>query len=157
MTREDAFCEQIKLSCGFGDSYDQWLAYYLETEDPLSDIVLALLDCGDNMKEIERCLNLYCLEKPFDANGVYEKLRLELHEKYMSGAISKGEVATTLFRFSLNIPFCSFQDCCSILSDYYELAEKGMIDMERYDMALQKFLAEGGEIDTDAMWGEQTK
>lgn len=48
MTREDAYYERILLLCGYWEDYDRWLDSYLETEEPLSDIVLELLDCRGN-------------------------------------------------------------------------------------------------------------
>ncbi len=53
MTREDAYYERILLLCGYWEDYDRWLNSYLETEEPLSNIVLELLDCCGDFKEIE--------------------------------------------------------------------------------------------------------
>ena len=38
MTREDAYFERILLLSGFWEGYDEWLGWYLESEEPLSDI-----------------------------------------------------------------------------------------------------------------------
>ena len=81
MTREDAYFERILLLSGFWEGYDEWLGGYLESEEPLSDIVLELVDCGGDMKEVEYRLNLYCLEKPFNEESVHERLRLSIHFK----------------------------------------------------------------------------
>ena len=140
MTREDAYYERIKLLCGYWESYDEWLDSYIESEDPLSDIVLNLIDCRGDIKEVERFLNLYCLEKPFDEESVYCRLRIELCNKYEKGRMTKEEVVSALFRFSQKIPFCDFQYCCGALSDYYDLAQNGIFDMEKFDIALQKWL-----------------
>ena len=49
MTREDAYYEKIMLLCGYWDNYDEWLDSYLETEDPISNIVLeSILDDINN-------------------------------------------------------------------------------------------------------------
>ncbi|MDD6879893.1 MAG: hypothetical protein PUD59_06735, partial [bacterium] len=56
MIREDAFFERILLVSGFCEGYDKWLDKYLESENPLSEIVLKLVECGSNMKEVEHCL-----------------------------------------------------------------------------------------------------
>lgn len=92
MTREDAYYERIMLLCGYWDNYDEWLDSYLETEDPLSDIVLELLDCHGDIKEVEHRLNLYCLEAPFDEESVYIRLRLYLRDGYKNGNLSKDDV-----------------------------------------------------------------
>ena len=152
MTREDAYYERIMLLCGYWDSYEQWLNSYLETEDPLSDIVLELLDCHNDMKEVEYRLNLYCLEKPFDEETVYVRLRLYAREKYRDGIFTIDEVMSTLFRFSQKIPFCDFQNQCSVLSDYYVLVDEGVVDMALFQPILKNWLDNGGAIDTSKMW-----
>ncbi len=152
MTREEAYYERIKLLCGDWDAYDDRLNHYLETEEPLSDIVLTLVDCRDDMKEVERALNLYCQEKPFDEERVYDRLRLELYAAYGEGGMSKDRIMSTLYRYSQKIPDCPFSYSCSVLSDYYELAELGIVDMCELDLALEKFLRGGGIVATEALW-----
>lgn len=154
MTREEAYCEYVKLRCGDWESYDEWLNTYLENEEPLSDIVLELLDCRGDIKEVERCLNLYCLEKPFDKENVYTRLRIELYRQYEKGIKTKDEVMSALFRFSRTVPFCYFQNCCDALSDYYELAENGVLNMQKFDSALEKWLKNGDEFSLNDMGDE---
>ena len=154
MTREDAYYERILLLCGYWEEYDRWLDSYLETEEPLSDIVLELLDCRGDFKEIEYRLRLFCLEKPFNEEAVYERLRLFLRDKYKSGEWSKDDVMSALFRFSAKIPFCDFQNDCSALSDYYDLAIEGIVSMARFDPIFERFLEDGKYFDTKDFWGE---
>ena len=108
MTREDAYYERIKLLCGDWASYDKWLNSYLETENPLSDIILTLIDCGDDMKEVEYRLHLYCLENPFDEESVYTRLRVELCDRYEKNEMTTDEVMSALYHFSQVMPFCTF-------------------------------------------------
>ncbi len=152
MTREDAYYEQIMLLCGFWDHYDAWLDSYLEREDPLSDVVPELLDCRGNIKQAEHCLRLYCLEKPFDEESVYTRLRLYLRDQYADGGMKKDAVMSALFRFSKNIPPCSFQNHCLTLSDYCLLADEGIIDVNKFDRVLLNFLNTGEYFDTKAFW-----
>lgn len=152
MTREDAYYERIKLLCGEWDSYDGWLDHFLENEKPLSDIVLTLVDCGDDMKEVERVLNLYCLEKSFDEERVYERLRLELFCQYETGTITKDHLLAAMFQYSRKIPDCPFSYGCGALSDYYGLAEMGIVSMEKFDVLLVQFLRDGGHVDLDSIW-----
>lgn len=153
MTREEAYYERIKLLCGDWDAYDDRLNHYLETEAPLSDIVLTLVDCGDDMKEAERALNLYCQEKPFDQDRVYERLRLELYAAYREGRMSKDGILSAMFRYSQKIADdCSFVYGCGALSDYYVLAQERIVSMEKFDVILTKFLRDGGHVDLDSVW-----
>lgn len=152
MTREDAYYERIMLLCGDWDSYDKWLDFYLETEDPISNIVLELLDCRGDIKEVERRLNLYCLEAPFDEESVYIRLRLNLRDGYRNGSLTEDNVMAALYRFSQKISFCDFQDQCSCLSDYYDLAENGILDMKKVREELNRWLDHGGRVNTESMW-----
>ena len=79
MTRENAFYQRIKILCGDWESYNEWLDTYLEIEDPLSDILIKLIDYRNDIKETLHQLNLYCLEKPFDEECVYNRLREVLY------------------------------------------------------------------------------
>jgi hypothetical protein len=58
MTRENAFYQRIKLLCGDWESYNEWLDTYLEIEDPLSDILIKLIDreAGETTFEVIRQL-----------------------------------------------------------------------------------------------------
>ena len=152
MTREDAYYERIKLLCGDWASYDKWLNSYLETENPLSDIILTLIDCGDDMKEVEYRLHLYCLEYPFDEESVYTRLRVELYDRYEKNEMTTDEVMSALYHFSRVIPFCTFSNCCAGLSDYYCLVEEGVVDTKKFDTILKEWLKNGDLINTEKMW-----
>ena len=65
MKREDAFYFKHLLLLGFTDGYEEWLNYYLETESPLSDIVLELSVNGSDFKKIVSLLHNFCLENEF--------------------------------------------------------------------------------------------
>ena len=152
MTREDAYYERIMLLCGYWDNYDEWIDSFLETEDPLSNIVLDLLDCRGDIKEVEHRLNLYCLEAPFDEESVYIRLRLYLRDGYKNGNLTKDDVMSALFRFSQKIPFCDFQNQCGVLSDYCDLAENGILVMKEFDVELNRWLDQGGQVNIDPLW-----
>ncbi len=153
MTREDAYFERILLICGFWEGYDEWLGAFLESEEPLSRVVLDLVDCGGDMKAVEHTLNLYCLEKPFDEEAAHERLRLFLRDNYKSGKMSKAAVLAAMFKFSGALPFGSkFAGNCAVLSDYYDLAEEKIVNAEKFDAAFADFLENGTHVDTDDMW-----
>jgi hypothetical protein len=152
MTREEAYYERIKLLCGEWDSYDAWIDMHLEFEDPLSDIVLELIDCRDDMKEVEHCLNLYCQEKPFDEESVYERFRLEFLERYEKGEMSTVDVVSGLYRIAKNLPFCDFYLDGSYISDFYDLVEEGIIQANKFELALKKWLRDGQYFDSDSCW-----
>lgn len=59
MKREDAFYYKNLLMLGFSDEYDNWLDYCLESEDPLSNIVLELYCCGSDINKTISVLHNY--------------------------------------------------------------------------------------------------
>ena len=157
MTREEAYYERLKLLSGEWDSYDEWLNGHLEIEDPLSDIVLELIDCRDDMKEVEYRLNLYCQEKPFDEESVYERFRTEIFERYEKGEMNTEDVVSGLYRVAKNLPFCDFYLDCSFISDYYDLVEEGIIRANKFDLALKKWLIDGEPIKPECLWDKYIK
>ena len=152
MTREEAYYERLKLLSGEWDSYDEWLNRHLEIEDPLSDIVLELIDCRDDMKEVEYRLNLYCQEKPFDEESVYERFRSEILERYEKGEMNTVDVVSRLYRIAKNLPFCDFYLDCSNISDYYDLVEEGIIQANKFELALKKWLIDGEPSKLECLW-----
>ena len=154
MTREDAYFERILLLSGFWDGYDEWLGFYLENEDPLSDIVLELIDCKD-IKAAEYCLGLYCQEKPFDEGAVHERLRVFLRDSCKSGKMTKDAVLATMGKFSRILPEGgAFMRNCEVLYYDYDLVEGGMISEKKFDAVMLDFLENNEWVDTDKYWLE---
>jgi len=149
MTREDAYFERILLLSGIWDGYEKWLDHYLETEDPLSPIVVELTECGLDIKEIEYRLNLYCSEKAFDKAAVIERLMDFMREKHSSGKLSKPETLSLMYQISRHIEPGFAANQMMLLSDYYVLAEEGVGDMKRFDKIFYSYLYDGVPINTD--------
>ena len=153
MTREDAYFERILLLSGFWEGYDEWLDSYLESEEPLSDIVLELIDCHGDMKEVEYRLDLYCQEKPFDEGAVHERLRVFLRDSYKSGKMTKDAVLATMGKFSFILPDGgAFVKNCRVLYDCYDLVEDRMISEERFEAVMLAFLERNERVNTDKFW-----
>ena len=157
MTREEAYYERIKLLCGEWDSYDAWLDMHLELENPLSGIVLELIDCRDDMKEAEHRLNLYCQEKPFDEESVYTRFRLEFLERYENGEMNMVDVVSALYHIAKNILFCDFYLDCSVISDYYDLVQEGIVKANKFELALKQWLRDGEIFKPDCLWEKHIK
>ena len=152
MTREEAYFERILLLSGFWEGYDEWLGFYLENEEPLSDIVLELIDCKD-IKAAEHRLGLYCEEKPFDEESVHERLRIFLCDSYKSGKMTKDIVLATMGNFShILTEDATFSKNCRVLFDYYDLVEERMISEERFEAVMLAFLERNERVDTDKFW-----
>jgi hypothetical protein len=124
MTREDAAYQMILLKSNITDEYDAWLDHYLEIEDPLSDILLKLLDCRSHLSDTISCLQFYCWEKEYDHQSVAEKLRLYLKNAYLSGNIDRETCVNDMYAFAYKSERMHEEFAVmSAISDYYELAE----------------------------------
>ena len=159
MKREDAFYYKNLLMLGFSDGYDEWLNYYLELEDPLSDIVLELSCCGSDVNKTISILHNYCTEQPFDESATCNKLRLFFKEAYYSNRMSKEEISSTLYRLALNVGDPGDFDIglwgsMYYLDDYHSLAKEGIISWESFDFAFFSYLNNGTPLDSNLIWSK---
>lgn len=162
MNREDAFYYKNLLMLGFSDGYDEWLNYYLESEDPLSDIVLELTCCGADVRKTVSVLHNYCLEQPFDEAVACEKLRSFFKNAYNSNKMSKEEISSALYRLAINIGEPGDFDIglwgsMYYLEDYHDLAKAGIISWESFDFAFFSYLENGTPIDSNLIWSKKTE
>ena len=96
MKREDAFYYMNLLKLGYVDEYNEWLNDYLETENPLSDMVLALATCGSDPDIAINLLQDYCREQPFDEAVSTERFCSFFKQAFSSNRISKEEILSTM-------------------------------------------------------------
>jgi len=139
VNRDDAFYYLNLLKLGYVDKYDEWLNYYLETENPLSDIVLALATCGSNPEISIRLLQEYCSEQPLNQTVITEKFRLFFKEAYYSNWMNQEEILSVVKKLLRQGIGCSAEgtDFDTIL-DMYDLAKDGII--ENFDELFLLFL-----------------
>lgn len=163
MTREEAYFEKMLLICGFHDGYDARLDHYLTVEDPLSDIVLDLVDCGGDWKQAIHCLHRYCQEGAVDEDAVCEMLRLYLKDAYDSGRMTQDEIVAAMYRFarSKDDPYDNEWLDMIYLSDALDLVES--LDdadeklTEQFNRAFEAYLYDGVPVDMNAFWTRYTR
>ena len=154
MTREDAFFQMLLIRSGITEEYDAWFDRYLEEEDPLSDIVLALVDAGSDFNKILSCLYFYTAERPIDYAKVTEMLRLYLKNAYESGRFDKITCTSYMYRFAeksgrMHEEFAPMM----IISDYLSYADDGLCDKEKWEKILfLPYLSEGKIGDHHTLW-----
>ena len=162
LKREDAFYYKNLLMFGFSDGYDEWLNYYLETESPLSDIVLELSLCGSDVNKTISLLHNYCAEQNFDEVVSHDKLRLFFKNAYYSNRMSKEEVVSTMYHLAVRVSdhgdfdIKLWRSMC-YLDYYYGLALDGIIPMENFDFAFFSYLDNGTPLDSDLIWRKSMK
>ncbi|MBO5111176.1 MAG: hypothetical protein J6D21_10745 [Clostridia bacterium] len=155
MTREEAYYRQILLMSGFADFYDAWLDSLLIEEDPLSDVVLRLSECGGDQNQIVSALHSYCQSGSVDEWAVHESLRLFLKQAYGAGEMTRAEVASAMYRFSVNHHAVTGHDWEDMnrLSDYYSLAPHRADGLSCFDAVFLPFLNDDISLE-DKFWNQ---
>ena len=161
---EDAFYHKIMLMTGLEDGYDEWLNHYLESENPLSDIVLELSYCGSDTNKTISVLNNYCSEQPFNESIVCDRVRLFFQKAYYSNKMSKEEIISSMYRLANNVGApgdADFDDhlwgSMYCLDDYHDLARDGLISLENFDFAFFSYLDKGIPVDSNRIWSHNNK
>ena len=157
LKREDAFYHKLMLMTGLDDGYDEWLNYYLESENPLSNIVLELACCGSDINKTISVLHNFCMEQPFDEAVVCDRLRAYFQDAYYTNRMSKEEISSTMYRLSLNVGDPGDFDMgiwgsLYYLDYYYSLASDRIISWESFDLAFFDYLEQGIPVDADRIW-----
>ena len=155
--REDAFYHKILLMTGLDDGYDAWLNHYLETENPLSQIVLELACCGSDINKTISVLHNFCREQPFDEAEVSNRVRLFFKNAYHTGQMRKEEVPPTMYRLARNAGDPGDFDMgiwgsLYYLDYYYSLASDRIISWESFDLAFFDYLEQSIPVDADRIW-----
>lgn len=157
MTSEDAYFEKLLLQAGVEENYDAWLNRYLEAENPLSDLVLELVDCGADKNKVISRLNSYCIAQGVDEAVIETRLRDFLRERYLSGTMGTKKLVDAMYRLSAALPDGQFSNQLTVITDYYELAKEGIWSKAPFEKELRAFLTEGTDFDFDAVWEEKRK
>ncbi|MBE6870722.1 MAG: hypothetical protein E7491_02085 [Ruminococcaceae bacterium] len=145
MNREQAYYFKILLINGISDGYDEWLTSCLEAEDPLSDITIDLALCNSNISQTISLLHNYCSEQTFDEKTVCRLLREYLKEQYHSQKLSMEQVCILMSNFipthgSPHLLNFDIWGDMFYISDFYSIAEEGIISKELFDKAFHDYL-----------------
>ena len=164
LKREDAFYHKLLLMSGLDDGYDKWLNHYLESENPLSNIVLELACCGSDINRTISVLHNFCAEQPFDETAVCHRIRLFYKNAYYSNRMSKEEIVSSMYHLVNNIGDPGDADLdvhlwgdMYYLDDYHNLATDGLISMENFDFAFFSYLNNGIPVDSNRIWNHNKK
>ena len=162
MKREDAFYHKLMLMTGLDAGYDEWLNFYLESENPLSNIVLELSYCGSDINKTISVLHSFSMEQPFDEAVVCNKVRAFFKDAYYTNRMSKEEISSTMYRLALNVGDAGDFDIhlwgsMFYLDDYCSLAKDGIIPWGNFDFAFFSYLDNGTPVDSSRIWNHNQK
>ena len=162
MKREDAFYHKVMLMTGLDDGYDEWLNQYLESENPLSDIILELACCGSDVRKTISVLHNFCVGQTVDEAVVCDKVRTYFRDAYYTNKMSKEEISYAMYRVTQNVSDLADMDIHIWGSMYYMVdflsdAKDGMIFWESFDRVFFSYLDHGIPYDFDKVWNRQKK
>lgn len=96
MTPEMAEYYRAMLLAGFRDKLDMAFDQALETEEPLSHLILALSTCISDDEQVQSVLREYTLTHAPDDQVVCNLIRDDLRNRLQAGEMSREQVAETL-------------------------------------------------------------
>ena len=162
MKREEAFYHKVMLMTGFDDGYDEWLNQHLESENPLSDIVLELVCCGSDVRKTISVLHNFCVGQIVDEAVVCDKVRNYFRDAYYTSRMSKEEISSAMYSVTQNVSDLADMDIHIWGSMYYMIdflsnAKVGIISQESFDRVFFSYLDKGIPFDFDKIWNQQKR
>ena len=157
MTPERAAYHRLMLLVGVREEYEQELDLALETEDPLSPLLLDLAFCMSDLSQTVSFLYNYTLDYSVDEQQVYDMIMAELRRQYVRGQMNAGEVCEILSKIQR---ICDFGEPWIDLYTYlyeYELLDEGIISQEVFKTGFDSVFLHGERIDVWALQKEYHK
>ena len=151
VSREETYYYYILLSNGLTDGYNEWLNYFLEKQNPLSDIVLNLSFCGNDINSAIPYLYSYSKEYKLNDELVCNLLREFLRKCYTENRLTKPDVCRMMYKFAVTHEDPSGYDSDAwndmlYMDTCYSLAEDGSISMKKFDEIFFAYLYNGTKI-----------
>lgn len=145
MTHSEAFYQKLMLSVGITEEYDKYIAQELEVENPLSDIILELSFCTNDINKTLVILNEYLFKAEIDYTKVFDLVWQYLHEVWKGGNKTNHEIAKFMYDIATHLDEDKMYEYpwsfMMWLDDYFELAEIGMrVSKEALDEAFAAFI-----------------
>ena len=149
MTAETAEYYRLMLTVGLGDGFYRAFDQALEEENPLSDLTLSLCTCISNETEVLHILREYTLDHPFEEQQVCDLILEDLRSCFLSGVMTRVEVAHTLYRIVMDLDRFGEEPWHSLTTPSYslELWEEGLICEEVFNQCFDAWFFHGKYLD----------
>ena len=153
MTPERAAYHRLMLLSGLPEEYEQELDMALETEDPISPLLLDLAFCMSDTQQTASVLYNYALQYPIDGTLLCNMILDGMRKRYLEKSLSPEQIAALLYQMT-RIVGDWFEphwfDLC-IPSYDYELVEEGLISSETFCKAFDAYILRGERLDIWAL------
>lgn len=149
MTPEVAEYLRALLLVGLNDRFDAYFDNALETEDPISDVILSLCSCNSNQKQVLSVLYEYTQTHPFDSHIVCNLVLEDILDRYHVGELTRRQTASLLYRIVVNLGHCLEEPWNSLTFPNYvlELCETDLICEEIFNQCFDAWISSGARLD----------
>lgn len=148
MTPEMAEYFRAMLLVGIRDKLDAAFDHALETEEPLSDLILDLSGCISDDEKVLSVLREYTLDHPFDARVVCDLIREDIRGRYLAGEMTRAQAAGLLYRIVMALDKFWEEPWRDLTDGAYdlELLEDGQISVEVFNRCFDAWFFEGRRL-----------
>lgn len=149
MTPEMAEYCRAMLLVGIRDKLDQAFDRALETEEPLSDLILSLSTCISDDEQVLRVLREYTLDHSYDPQTVCSLIREDVRARLLAGEMTRAQAAEILYRIVMNLDRFREDPWHGLTEAEYdlELFEDGLISGEVFNRCFDAWFFEQKRLD----------
>lgn len=156
MTPETVEYYRAMLLVGIRDKFDAAFDDALETEEPLTDLVLSLCTCISDNEQVLSLLREYTLNFRIDEQMVHDLILEDVRERFLTGQMTRTDVADILYRTVWNLDkfFDDLWWDCVDIYHVLEFFEDGIINEEVFNRCFDAWFFHGERLDAWALQQE---
>ena len=152
MTPERACYHKLMLEVGLTESFDRELDEFLEQEDPLSELTLALSTCGGNRNEQIHILDNFICSVPreqIDSDAVFSLVIEDFRARYEKSPDDLKEIADQMGSVAWYSGWWTDDpwNAMYLMSDWYDDIETRLVSREAFLESFHKLLFHGEVFD----------
>lgn len=148
MIPETAAFYRLLLLIGIRDRFDAAFDHALETEEPLSDLMLSLCTCVSDDEKVLSVLQEYILDHTIDEQVVYHMIRGDFRKRRLSGQMTRAEVTEYLYEIAWRLDQLFADPWYNLTTPNYafELWRDGFVAEEVFNQCFDAWLFRGEDL-----------
>ena len=149
MTPEMVEYYRAMLLVGFRDRLDAAFDHGLETEEPLSDLMLSLSTCISDDNQVLSVLKEYTLLHTYDERLVFQLVLEDVSKRFRAGEMSRSDVCLLLQRIIAQRETFWIEPWQRLTNVFYalELSEEGIISEDVFNQCFDAWWYRGECLD----------
>ncbi len=136
------------LLVGIRDKLDEAFDHALETEEPLSDLVLSLSTCISDDEAVLHILQEYIWDHTIDDQVVYHLIRGDFRQRRLTQQLTRAEVTELLYRIVMGLHKFWEDPWYDLTTPVYvfELWRDGFVAEEVFNQCFDAWLLHGEDL-----------